>query len=212
MSRLGLFPLSLVLVPTERVPLHVFEPRYKELVGECIEQGEEFGVVLQADEGEAHDVGTRAAVAEVLQVLPDGRMNVVIEGGDRFRLLDLHHDRPFLSADVEEVVDEDDPPDPDDVERALEVFVQLQQTVGSPAEPPDTSSPLFDWEVVSRVDFGAQQKQELIEIVSPRLRYPRLVELLEHALEALSLEREVRQRASGNGKVPSPGDADPSAD
>jgi Lon protease-like protein len=203
MSRLGLFPLSLVLVPTERVPLHVFEPRYKELVGGCIERGEEFGVLLQAEGGEAHDVGTRAAVAEVLQVLPDGRMNVLIEGGDRFRLLELHHDRSYLSAEVEKVVDEDDPPDPGDVDHALEVFVRLQETVGSPNEPPDRESPLLDWEIVSRVDFGTDQKQELIELVSPRVRFARLGELLEHALEALSLEREVRQRASGNGKVPS---------
>jgi Lon protease-like protein len=206
MSRLGLFPLPLVLVPTERVPLHVFEPRYKELVGECLDRGEEFGVVLQVEGGEAHDIGTRAAVAEVLQVLPDGRMNVLIEGGDRFRLLELHHDRSFLSADVEEVVDEDELPDPADVDHALEVFVKLQQTVGSPNEPPDRDTPLLDWELVSRVDFGTEQKQELIELVSPRARFARLGELLEHALEALSLEKEVRQRASGNGKVPSLGD------
>ena len=74
MSRLGLFPLPLVLVPTERVPLRVFEPRYKELIGECIERGGEFGVLLEKPDGEAHDVGTRAAIAEVLRVLPDGRM------------------------------------------------------------------------------------------------------------------------------------------
>ena len=68
-------------------------------------------------------------------------------------------------------------------------------------------SPLLDWEIVARVDFGAEQKQELIELVSPRVRFARLAELLEHALEALSLEKEVRQRASGNGKVPSLRDA-----
>jgi len=200
-SRLGLFPLPIVLVPTERVPLHVFEPRYKELVGQCLERGEEFGIVLQREGGEAHDVGTRAAVAEVLRVLPDGRMHVIVEGRERFRVLELHYDRSFVSARTDELVDEPDAPRPEDVERVHELFVQLQRTVGSPAVAPDRASQLLDFEIVARVDFGAAEKQELIEIVSPRRRYARLAELLEHALEALSLERELQQRAAGNGKV-----------
>jgi Lon protease-like protein len=203
MSTLGLFPLAMVLVPTERVPLHIFEPRYKELLGECIERGEEFGVLLGGDPAEPRQIGTRAAIAEVLRVLPDGRMHVVVEGGDRFRVLDFHHDRAFLTGTVEELVDVDDPPARDDVDRALEVFSKLQTTVGSTREPPDAESPLLDWEIVARVDFGVAQKQELIELTSPRRRFERLAELLEHALEALALEREVQQRASGNGKVPS---------
>ncbi len=201
MSRLGLFPLPLVLVPTERVPLHVFEPRYKELIGECIERGVEFGVLLEKPDGEAHDVGTRAAIAEVLRVLPDGRMYVAVEGGERFRLLELHHDRPFLVGTVESVTDEDDPPAADDVERVFELFQRLQQTVGSSREPPPADSPLLDFEIVSRVDFGNAEKQELIEITSPHRRFARLAELLDHALEALTLERAVQQSAAGNGKV-----------
>ena len=99
MARIGLFPLELVLVPTERVPLHIFEPRYKELIGECIERDEEFGIVLDARRAAtSHHVGTRAAIAEVLQVLPDGRMHIVVEGGDRFRLLEVDHDRSFATA------------------------------------------------------------------------------------------------------------------
>jgi len=78
MARIGLFPLELVLVPTERVPLNVFEPRYRELVGECLERGEEFGIVLVKESGDVHHVGTRAAIVEVLQVLPDGRLHVVV--------------------------------------------------------------------------------------------------------------------------------------
>ena len=201
MSRLGLFALPLVLVPTERVPLHVFEPRYKELIGECIERGVEFGVLLEKPDGEPHDVGTRAAIAEVLRVLPDGRMYVAVEGGERFRLLELHHDRPFLVGTVESVTDEDDPPAADDVERVFELFQRLQQTVGSSREPPPADSPLLDFEIVSRVDFGNAEKQELIEITSPHRRFARLAELLDHALEALTLERAVQQSAAGNGKV-----------
>ena len=81
MTRLGLFPLPLVLVPTERLPLHIFEPRYKELIGECIANDSEFGIVLATDRGEAHDIGTRASVVEVLIEHPDGSMDIVVEIG-----------------------------------------------------------------------------------------------------------------------------------
>src|SRR6478752_7934524 len=201
MARIGLFPLELVLVPTERVPLHVFEPRYKELVGECLERGEEFGIVLAKESGDIHHVGTRAAIVEVLQVLPDGRMHIVVEGGDRFRLLEVDHDRSFDTGTVEELVDQDDPPDPADLQRAYDTFKRLQETVGAPGEPPDPSGPQFDFELAGRVEFNTASKQELIELTSPRRRLTRLLELLERANEALLIDRELRKRAHGNGKV-----------
>jgi Lon protease-like protein len=194
-----------VLVPTERVPLHIFEPRYRELIGECLDADEEFGVLLQEQGEERRTVGTRAAVTDVLGVLPDGRMNIAIEGRERFRVVELHDDRSFLTATTAAVEDDPDPPDPADVEAALDVFVRLQQVVGSKREPPDAATPQLDFEIVARVDFGNPQKQELLELTSPRLRLVRLVELLEHALEALTLERQMQESASRNGKVPRPG-------
>jgi Lon protease-like protein len=202
---MGLFPLELVLVPTERVPLNVFEPRYKELVGECLERQEEFGIVLAKPSGDVHHVGTRAAVVEVLQVLPDGRMHVVVEGGDRFRLLEVDHERSFDTGTVEELVDQDDPPEPADLERALETFKRLQETVGAPGEPPDPASPQFDFQIAARVEFSNDSKQELLELTSPRERLARLVDLLERAHEALVIDHELRRRAHGNGKVTPPG-------
>ena len=204
MARIGLFPLELVLVPTERVPLHIFEPRYKELIGECIERDEEFGIVLAKESGDIHHVGTRAAVTEVLQILPDGRMHVVVDGRDRFRLLEVDHERSFDTATVEEVADAADPPDFDDLERVFSTFKRLQETVGAPGEPPDPSSPLFDFEIIGRVDFSTKTKQELLELTSPRTRIARLGVLLERALAALEIEQELRQRAHGNGKVVPP--------
>src|SRR5437016_9348776 len=106
-SEIGLFPLELVLLPTERVPLHIFEPRYKELIGECLRSGNEFGLVLQDEQGR-REIGTRAAVVEVLQVFDDGRMNVVVEGHDRFRLRELTSGRAFLTGDVEPMDDEEE--------------------------------------------------------------------------------------------------------
>jgi len=201
MTQLGLFPLDLVLMPTERIPLNIFEERYKELIGECLERDEEFGIVLMRGSGDMHHVGTRAAISEVLEVLPDGRMHIVVEGGDRFRVLEVDHQRLFATATAEEVTDDEDPPDPDDVDRAQAAYLQIKETVGTPGDPPDRDSPLFAFELVARVDFSASNKQELLELTSPRQRFARLAVLLEHALEALIIEKELRQRAHGNGKV-----------
>jgi Lon protease-like protein len=200
-AELGLFPLPLVLVPTERIPLHIFEPRYRELVGQCIEDGEEFGLVLAAGDGAVHEIGTRAAVAQVLEELPDGRLNIVVEGGERFRLLELTGGRAFATAVVEEVVDDDDPPDESDTERALDLFGRLAETAGADVDTPARQSPLLDFELAARVDFGVDAKQELLSSTSPRERMAKLVQLLETALESVRLERELQQRAAGNGKV-----------
>jgi Lon protease-like protein len=198
---LGLFPLPLVLVPTERIPLHIFEPRYRELIAECIEDGEEFGLVLATGDGAVHEIGTRAAVSQVLEELPDGRMNIVVEGGDRFRLLELTSGRPFATAVVEDVYDDDDPPEDADAARALDLFGRLADSAGADVDAPAPDSPLLDFELAARVDFGVDAKQELLSSTSPRDRMVRLVGLLENALESVRLERELQQRAAGNGKV-----------
>jgi Lon protease-like protein len=200
-SQIGLFPLELVLMPTERVPLNIFEERYKELIRECLDQDEEFGIVLMRGSGDMHHIGTRAAVAEVLQVLPDGRMHIVVEGGDRFHVLEVDHQRSFATGTIEELTDEDDPPEPADVDRALDTYRQIQETLGTPGDPPDRDSPTLAFELVARVDFSTANKQELLELTSPRRRFARLAVLLERAHEALILEQELRQRAHGNGKV-----------
>src|SRR5207245_9707828 len=84
MDEIGLFPLGIVLLPTERVPLHVFEPRYRELIGECLETDGEFGM-LYADEDGVREVGTLAHVAEVLERFDDGRLNVLVVASRRLR-------------------------------------------------------------------------------------------------------------------------------
>jgi Lon protease-like protein len=198
---LGLFPLPLVLVPTERIPLHIFEPRYRELIGECIETGGEFGLVLATGDGAVHEIGTRAHVAAVVESLEDGRMDVVVEGGERFRLLELTQGRSFQTGIVEDVVDDDEPVDEEDAERALKVFRDLAAAAESDVDIPDVDSPVLVWELAARVDFGIEPKQEILASTSPPERMRRLVELLQISLDAVRLEAALRERASGNGKV-----------
>lgn len=204
MAELGLFPLPLVLVPTERLPLHIFEPRYRELIGECLDTGEEFGLVLATGDGAVHEVGTRAAVTDVVEVLDDGRMNVVVEGRERFRLLELTSGRSYATGIVEPVEDdESDPADPVDVERALGLFRELAEAAGAEIDISGVS-PQLVWQLTAHVDLGADPKQELLALTSPRVRMRRLCELLALALETLRAGAEIRERASGNGKVEPP--------
>src|SRR6266545_896059 len=104
MEEIGLFPLGVVLLPTERIPLHIFEPRYRELIGECLESGREFGLVLADDDG-VRDVGTRAAVTEVLERFDDGRLNIVVEGRERFRVVEVNESGSYHTGAVEPLVD-----------------------------------------------------------------------------------------------------------
>jgi Lon protease-like protein len=198
---LGLFPLPIVLVPTERIPLHIFEPRYRELIEECVEAGDDFGLALSSGDGAVHEIGTRARVTDVLEVLDDGRMNIVVEGGERFRLLELTTGRAFTTGIVEPVVDLDEPADPEDIERAAAIFAELAQLADTDVDLPDPDSETYDWELAARVDFGVEPKQEILAATSPRARMSRLVELLDTSLEAMRLEATLRERASRNGKV-----------
>jgi Lon protease-like protein len=198
---LGLFPLPLVLFPTERIPLHIFEPRYRELIDECVETGGEFGLALATGDGAVHEIGTRARVIDVLEVLDDGRVNIVVEGGERFRLLELTSGRSFTTGLVVPVADDDDPAIPADVERTRSLFGELATVAESDVGVPDAASPSFDWEVAARVDLGVDAEQELLALQSPRARMARLAELLAIALEALQVEQALRERASRNGKV-----------
>jgi Lon protease-like protein len=204
---LGLFPLPIVLVPTERIPLHIFEPRYRELIHECVETDGEFGLVLATGDGAVHEIGTRARVVSVLEELEDGRMNIVVEGGERFRLLELTRGRSFQSGVVEPVEDEDEPVPADDRQRALALFRELAETAESDVDVPDADSPQLVWELAARVDFGVEPKQEILASTSPPARLRRLTELLEASLEAVRLEHTLRERAGRNGKV-SPFDGD----
>ncbi len=200
MSELGLFPLGIVLLPTEQVPLHVFEPRYKELVGECLAEGRELGIVLADDDG-LRAVGTRAAVTEVLHTFEDGRLNVVLEGRERFRLVSLTEGRSFQTGEVEPLADEPDPPAVADVERALDLFRTLAELTETEIDDPAPGSEQLSFELAARVALAPELKQELLEGISERVRLKRLCELLGRAADAVQLERAVAERASGNGKV-----------
>src|SRR5215210_6824948 len=106
-EKLPLFPLGLVLLPEEVVPLHIFEERYKLMIGECLDRETDFGIIWMSDDG-LKDVGCTARVTQLLERMDDGRMNILIQGAEPFRLLRRIEDLPYPAGDVEllEEVDE----------------------------------------------------------------------------------------------------------
>jgi Lon protease-like protein len=200
MPELGLFPLPLVLLPGERIPLHIFEERYKELIGECVAGASRFGIVLEDEDG-LRAVGTSAGVDEVLEVLDDGRMNVVVSGGDRFRIAIETSGRPFRTAEVAVLGDVGEQPSARTIVRALALYRKLAQLTESEVDEPAGEPEALAWQLGARVDFGAEEKQRLLEEPSPAARLDHVVALLERAVHGLELALEARTRASGNGHV-----------
>lgn len=200
MNELGLFPLQLVLLPGEQVPLHIFEERYKELIDECLAEDLEFGLVYADDDG-IREVGTRAVVVEVLTRFEDGRLNVVVEGTERFRLLGLTSGRSFQTGDTDEVVDGEDSAEPEDVSRALALFGRLRELTGSDVEVPPAETNQLSFVLAGRVELAPEVKLELLEELSERVRLRRVGELLEIACAAVERQRQAAERAATNGKV-----------
>ena len=197
-DEIGLFPLGVVLLPTERVPLHIFEPRYRELIGECLTGEQEFGFILRGDD-ETHSVGTRAVVTEVLNRFADGRLDVVVEGRDRFEIDEATEGRSFETALVEPYEDVPDPPSPETAARALVLFGRLVELTGSDVDVPDSSSEQFSFGLAARFEFSPPLKQELLESRSERARLERLCEMLEKATEIVARQHEIAEIASTNG-------------
>lgn len=199
--QLGLFLLEAVLLPTEQTPLHVFEARYKELIGECIELEGEFGWVLSDEDGGIRDVGCRARVLGVLEELEDGRLLIAVEGGEPFRIERLTSGRSFTTAEVADVDDDGTLGEEEDVEKALTLFGQIVELSELEAEVPDARSPILSYELAARVDFERGAKQELLESRSESERLAVVTKLLELTAVQLAREKEASDRAPTNGKV-----------
>jgi Lon protease-like protein len=196
-DELGLFPLGIVLLPGEQVPLHIFEPRYRELIGECIEEEQEFGL-LYADEDGVRELGTRARVAAVLERFDDGRLNIVVTGGERFAVERLTQGRSFMTAEVEDVADEPGEVDPETRVSAAGSFRALAALAGAETEV-DEDTPELSFALAAQVELPPADKQQLLESRSEQERLELVVELLEAARQTLIATRELGDRAKRNG-------------
>ncbi len=177
------------------MPLHIFEPRYRELIGESLEQDIPFGVIF-ADEDGLRPIGTLATVTEVTERFDDGRLNILVEGGERFRLVELTEGRAFVTGRTEAVEDQHDPADSADIERALALFARLAELTSADVQPPAPETPSLSFAIAGRFDFSPELKQELLAESSERIRLARLCGLLANRRgDGGAADRDCRERA-----------------
>jgi Lon protease-like protein len=200
MDELGLFPLGVVLLPTEQLPLHIFEERYKELIAECLERDDEFGLVYADDDG-LRDLGTRARVTEVLTRFEDGRLNILVQGGERFRLTELMDGRSFSTGLVSPIADDDDPAETAAVDEALRLFDVLRELTGSDVDAPDRASPQLSYALAAKVELPTDDKLALLGETSERARMDLVQDLLSTAVLTAQRVRRAGERAATNGRV-----------
>jgi Lon protease-like protein len=197
---LPLFPLPLVLLPTEVVPLHIFEERYKEMIGLCLEEHRDFGIVWMSD-SELKDVGCTATVAEMLERMDDGRMNILVRGGTPFRLLERQEHHSYPAGTVELLDDQSSAEPPDGGEEARERYADLLETLTEERPEEAALAELSSYEMAATVDIDLDVKQGLLELRSEAARLRLLARLFKAGIKTVVRAREVADRASGNGKV-----------
>jgi Lon protease-like protein len=198
-ERFPLFPLGIVLLPTEVVPLHIFEERYKLMIGECVDQESEFGIVWLADDG-LKEVGCTARVAQVLDRLEDGRMNILAQGGRPFRLLRKIDDMPYPAGDVE-WLDDTDAGDEELSLTAREAYADLVERVTDSRPGVDELDGLTAYGMAATIELNAAAKQALLEERSEDARLRTVGDLFASALERIGKAEEAQERAQSNGKV-----------
>ena len=201
---LPIFELPVVILPGELLPLHIFEERYKRMIGHCLDHAEPFGIVFRDEEGTAHRVGCMARVAEVVERFDDGWMNVVVAGEQPFKVLERFEAGDFPAGEVEPIDASDEPEgegDPDAGSAAREAFAELVKRVSG--EPPDAGELEAEdaYGIASRVELPAETKQALLELRSEPGRMRMLGNALQALVAALNRSREIAERARMNGKV-----------
>ena len=195
-----LFPLPVVLLPSEVVPLHIFEERYMTMISECLDDGREFGIVWLADDG-LKDIGCTARVAEVLERMEDGRMNILTRGTRPFRIVDEQDDLPYPAGTVEFLTDKDEKADTGTAESAHEAYNELVEQATDRTLEPDELEAMTAYQMAATVDFGREAKQGLLDLRSENARLRLVARLFRAAIKRLAFIERAQERAHSNGKV-----------
>jgi Lon protease-like protein len=199
-ERIPLFPLNVVLLPGADLPLHIFEPRYRAMVKECVKKKSEFGMLLSLPKGLAR-VGCTAEVRAVVKRYDDGRMDILAVGRAPFRVLDLFQEDPLLEGQVDYLEDRETAPSPRLQRELIELFEACHTLIfddypkNLQGSPPEELSYL----VAATLPMELLWKQQILELRCEADRQERLVTYLREWAPHLQKREAVRQRAGGNG-------------
>jgi Lon protease-like protein len=195
-----LFPLGLVALPFEFVPLHVFEERYKTMIGACLEEGTEFGIVWLGDDG-LRTTGCACEVSRVLERFDDGRLNIVARGTRPFRLVERVEHLPYPAGTVEWLEDRPEEPDDGVAEQARRAYAELVEQATDKEPEPDELAELTAYGMAATVDFGLDAKQGLLDLRSENARLRLVARLFRAAIKRLDFVERAQVRAKSNGRV-----------
>jgi Lon protease-like protein len=195
-----LFPLGLVALPHEYVPLHIFEPRYRTMIAECLEQEREFGIVWAGEDGQ-RPIGCAMRIERVLERMEDGRLNILTQGTRPFRIVEEQFDHVYPSGEIEFLDDKPEDPDPPTVQAAHDAYGELVTEATDKVLEPDELEPLTAYEMAATVDFGLDAKQGLLDLRSENARLRLLARLFRAAIRRLEFIERAQARARSNGKV-----------
>jgi Lon protease-like protein len=197
-SLLPLFPLDVVLFPGTPLPLHIFEPRYKEMIAECIAQNAVFGVVRALEKGLA-DVGCTAEIVTVTKEYPDGRRDIVTEGRKRFEVLQLNQERSFLRAEILLLGDEPGAATKEEVARAVQLHADILTMAGAVQDLSAADPATLSFYLAGSLPLDLDFKQKLLGLRSEVDRIALLNQYLEALIPNLRRASRARHKAGGNG-------------
>ncbi len=181
--------------------LHIFEPRYKEMIKECLDHKSAFGIIRSKEESLAN-IGCSAEIMNVLKKYPDGRMNILAEGKKRFEVLQVNQTRAFLEAEVFYLEDENEPAAAADVEKAVRLHQEIMQLAGAQPETIEAAETAqLAYRLAGSLPFDPDFQQALLEMSSEAERTRALISFLERILPVLQRTASTKQKAGGNGHV-----------
>ena len=195
-----LFPLAMVALPTEIVPLHIFEQRFKTMIGHCLDTGSEFGIVWMSDDG-LRPIGCACEIDEVLARMDDGRMNILTRGTRPFKIVARQDKLPYPAGEVEFLEDRSEEPDSQALAQAREVYAELVEQATDEPPPADRLAEMGAYEMAATVDFGLEAKQGLLDLRSENARLRLVTRLFRAAVKRLDFIERAQARAQSNGKV-----------
>lgn len=195
---LPLFPLDVVLYPDEGLPLHVFEPRYKEMMARCLREDIPFGLILSQEGGVAR-VGCTARIERILERYADGRIDLLARGADRFRLTRLRDEHAYLSADAALVSEPEEPLQTNLRERAIAQHTRLLELAGRTVRMSLYATRFVSYTIAHNAGLTNAQKQEVLELLTENLRLAYLVQHLEGLIPRVETIEEVRRKVRSNG-------------
>ncbi len=195
-----IFPLGLVALPYEYVPLHVFEPRYRTMFAECLERDSEFGIVWSGDEG-PRAVGCACEITRVIERMEDGRLNVMTRGTRPFRIIAEQHDLPYPAATVEFLEDTPEAPDAQAADAAHSAYAELVVQATEVEPDDDEIAAKTAYEMTATVDFGLDAKQGLLDLRSENARLRLATRLFKAAVKRLDFVDRAQAKARSNGRV-----------